>query len=125
MNKTIILVLVIAGLGFFGYNYFLGGEKESDVTINSGASSGGLSTSEIINRLNRVSKIELNANATIFSGNPATNYNFDRLSYFERKLPESNTGRPNPFLPVNSWIVASDDDILDIKPSTSSVENSN
>jgi len=91
--KNIIIVLVIAGAGFFGYNYLTRADVSSDVLIQQDSANTSKMGAEVLMALNQLKTLKLDA--SIFKDKT-----FISLRDFSKPLNPEPVGRVNPFSPI-------------------------
>jgi hypothetical protein len=96
MKKTIITIIVIAILGFFGYTYF-GGKPKTDNTLVSNKSASTKVGSELLAALATLDTLKMD---TEFFKDAT----FKRLINFSKDIPMQPKGRSNPFAPIGGSV---------------------
>ena len=91
--KTIIVVLVLAGVGFFGYNYLTRTDIPSDVLIQQDTVDTSKMGAEVLTALNQLKTLKLDS--SIFQDKT-----FISLQDFSKPLNSEPVGRINPFSPI-------------------------
>lgn len=91
--KNIIVVLVIAGVGFFGYNYLTRTDTAGDALIKQESVNTGKMGAEVLTALNQLKTLKLDS--SIFKDDV-----FVSLQDFSKPLNPEPVGRVNPFSPI-------------------------
>lgn len=91
--KTTIIVLVIAGVGFFGYNYLTRVDTPSDILIQQDSANTSKMGAEVLTALNQLKTLKLDS--SIFQDKT-----FVSLRDFSKPLNSEPVGRLNPFSPI-------------------------
>lgn len=91
--KNIIIVLVIAGVGFFGYNYLTRKDTSSDSLIQQESVNTSKMGAEVLTALNQLKTLKLDS--AIFKDEV-----FVSLQDFSKPLSPEPVGRVNPFSPI-------------------------
>ena len=90
--KTIIVIAVLAGVGFVGYNYLSRDTSSPDV-LQVQKDDPSQMGAQVLSALNQLQQLKLDE--SIFD-NPA----FKSLKDFSRSIPAEPIGRSNPFAPI-------------------------
>jgi hypothetical protein len=96
--KTISIVLVLAGVGFFGYNYLTRTSVPSDVLIQQDSVDTSKMGAEVLIALNQLKTLKLDS--SIFKDRT-----FVSLYDFSKPLNPEPVGRINPFSPIGVEIL--------------------
>jgi hypothetical protein len=91
--KTIILVLVIAGIGYFGYNYLTRTNVAGDSAIQQESANTSKMGAEVLTALNQLKVLKLDG--AVFKDKT-----FLSLKDFSKPLNPESIGRVNPFSPI-------------------------
>ena len=90
--KTIIILVVLGGIGFFGYTYFSNSSTDS-TTLVSDSNDTTKMGAQVLTALNQLKQLTLD-------GSVFTNRTFRSLKDFSRPIPEEPKSRANPFAPL-------------------------
>lgn len=91
--KIIIIVLVVAGIAFFGYNYFGKTSTSTDVLVRESALDSSKIGAEVLVALNQLKTLKLDAD--VFKDKT-----FMSLVDYSKPLNAEPVGRVNPFSPI-------------------------
>lgn len=91
--KTIIIVLVVAGIGFFGYNYLNQTNVQTDVLVQQNSADTSKMGAEVLSALNQLKTLRLDE--SVFKDKA-----FMSLRDFSKPLTSEPVGRVNPFSPI-------------------------
>ena len=91
--KTTIIVLVIAGVGFFGYNYLTRTNAPTDLLVQQNSGDTSKMGAEVLSALNQLKTLRLDS--SVFSDKT-----FLSLRDFSQSLNPEPVGRINPFSPI-------------------------
>jgi hypothetical protein len=91
--KNIIIVLVVAGVGYFGYNYLTRTDTASDVLIQQNSADTSKMGAEVLAALNQLKTLKLD-------GSVFQDKTFLSLRDFSKPLTSEPVGRVNPFSPI-------------------------
>ena len=91
--KNTIIVLVVAGVGYFGYNYLTRTDTPSDVLIQQNSADTSKMGAEVLSALNQLKTLKLDA--SVFQDKT-----FLSLQDFSKPLNSEPVGRVNPFSPI-------------------------
>ena len=91
--KLILAIVIIAGLGFVGFQYVSNGTPASDGLTTVGVSDTSKMGAQVLSALNQLQQLKLDG--SIFDDKT-----FKSLKDFSRPLPTEEVGRTNPFAPI-------------------------
>lgn len=90
--KLILATVIVAALGFFGYQYVSGTPVNNDLT-KVGVSDTSKMGAQVLSALNQLQQLKLD-------GSVFDDKTFKSLKDFSRPLPLEDVGRINPFAPI-------------------------
>lgn len=90
--KNILIVAVVAGVGFVGYNY-LSRDPAGDTLVTVSGDGTSQMGAQVLSALNQLQQLKLDE--SVFSDKT-----FKSLKDFSRPLPTESVGRLNPFAPI-------------------------
>ncbi len=91
--RTATIILVIAGLGFLGYNYLSRNNSTDELITRQDLTDTSKMGAEVLSALNQLKTLKLDAG--VFSDKT-----FTSLTDFSKPLNPEPVGRTNPFSPV-------------------------
>lgn len=91
--KTVLIVAIIAGVGFVGYNYLSQDSSSGDLIVQVQDSDTSQVGAQVLSALNQLQQLRLDE--SVF-----TDKTFKSLKDFSRPLPTESVGRSNPFAPI-------------------------
>lgn len=95
MKNTIIVIIVILVLGFFGYNFLVKSPKQEDGLVSSANNNSINVGAGLLAALGTIDTLKID---TEFFKDPT----FRRLVNFSKEIPTQPKGRSNPFAPIGA-----------------------